>query len=121
MKLPPYKFDSVKKQAAAGLLAAGWPKEQVALALGVRRQTIYNALKGDADFASKAKTATEDSVVRVADALYKSALSGNVTAQIFFLCNRDPDSWHNINKSEVSAAMLNKDGQTGVVIQVKYG
>lgn len=42
----------------------------------------------------------ESRIAIVEDALYKRAVEGNVTAQIFWLCNRAPDRWKNIQHVE---------------------
>jgi len=44
--------------------------------------------------------ALESRIAIVEDALYKKAVEGNVTAQIFWLCNRAPDRWKNIQHVE---------------------
>ena len=37
----------------------------------------------------------------VESALLKSAMSGHVTAQIFYLCNRQPERWTHVNQVRV--------------------
>ena len=41
----------------------------------------------------------------VEDALFNNAVNGNTTAQIFFLCNRDPDRWQHLYKIQASGNM----------------
>lgn len=48
----------------------------------------------------------------VADANFKSALSGNVTAQMFFLMNRDPDRW----KDKRAVPSLTATAAAGIAI-----
>lgn len=54
--------------------------------------------KSDPDFAEQIDDVLESCVKRVEDALYCNALSGNTTAQIFYLVNRAPDKWKHINR-----------------------
>lgn len=57
----------------------------------IHRCTFYRHLKLFPDFAARAKDALEDSIDSIEGALYKSAVGGNVTAQIFFLKKRRPE------------------------------
>ena len=41
----------------------------------------------------------------VESALYEKALGGNVTSQIFFLCNRASGKWRHVNKTEHTGAV----------------
>lgn len=43
----------------------------------------------------------ESRIMIVEDSLFMKAVGGNVTAQIFFLCNRKPERWHTVNKIEM--------------------
>ena len=48
----------------------------------------------------------------VEDALFKSAIEGNTTAQIFFLTNRAPDKWKD-RRAVVNNKIINKVGENG--------
>ena len=43
---------------------------------------------------------------QVENALYKSAVSGNVTAMIFWLKNRKPERWNDVNKLDVNTEIV---------------
>jgi len=47
---------------------------------------------------------TDASDERVVDSLYKNALAGNVTAQIFWLKNRRPSEWRDVQNIEANHA-----------------
>jgi hypothetical protein len=40
---------------------------------------------------------SDEQLIQVEEALFESAVSGNVTAQIFWLCNRAPERWKRLN------------------------
>ena len=69
---------------------------------GISRDTFYRWCKEDPKFGEKVEAAQESRVQHVEDALYKNAINGVLTAQIFFLCNRAPDKWKNVQKVEAS-------------------
>jgi len=69
-------------------------------AVGISRETFYTWYSKDADFAKKVDEAKESRVQHVEDALYKNAVNGMLTAEIFYLCNRDPQRWKNVQKVE---------------------
>jgi hypothetical protein len=50
------------------------------------------------------KRGREGSDDRVVDSLYKNALAGNVTAQIFWLKNRRPAEWRDVQNIEANHA-----------------
>jgi len=87
---PLQKFDLelVEKLAARGL-----SYKQLAIALGMniktvkKHRTLIPALQEAID-RGRVKGLTE-----IANSLFKSALNGNTTAQIFYLKNRSPDHW----------------------------
>lgn len=66
------------------------------------RSTFYQWYKQDPAFGKKVDEAQESRVQHVEDALYKNAITGSLTAQIFFLCNRAPEKWKNVQKVEAS-------------------
>lgn len=68
----------------------------------INRDTFYTWYKKDPDFAKQVDEAQESRVQHVEDALYKNAITGSLTAQIFFLCNRAPEKWKNVQKVEAS-------------------
>ena len=65
------------------------------------RQTLTMAMKRDPEFAALVEAAEMPVHEAVESALLKSAMSGNVTAQIFYLCNRVPGRWQHVNQVRV--------------------
>jgi len=71
-------------------------------AAGIERSTLwrwqqkYPSVREAVEFALQAR------IEIVEDALFKKAAMGHVTAMIFWLCNRAPDRWRNVQKIEHS-------------------
>lgn len=79
-------------------LLAGWAREgltneQIAKNMGIGERTFYKWLSDDEHFMHVLKRGKEIADYEVENALFESAMSGNVTAQIFWLKNRRRDRW----------------------------
>ncbi len=70
-------------------------------AVGLHRSALSHTMKRDPEFAALIEAAEMPVHEAVESALLKSAMSGNVTAQIFYLCNRQPDRWQHVNQVRV--------------------
>lgn len=55
--------------------------------------TLWRWRKAIPKLDERIKQFYDSRIALVEDALYKAALEGNITAQIFFLKNRSPDRW----------------------------
>lgn len=71
----------------------------------VNRQTVYNWMATDKKFYKAVEEAKLSRVQVAEDALYKLIANGNVTAIIFFLCNRAPEKWKNVNKVDIEGKL----------------
>ena len=76
-----------------GWAADGLRDEDIAGKIGISLSTFYEWKKKFPEFSDALKDGKELPDYRVQNALYESALAGNVTAQIFWLKNRRPDKW----------------------------
>jgi hypothetical protein len=95
------------------LYELGKTDEEIANLLQMSRTTFLYVLKtnGLIDTIKKAKGIADD---KVEVALYSDALThNNTTAKIFWLCNRRPDRWKNIQKIE--GRVESKDFQIEIV------
>lgn len=105
------KWNKVKDKL---VLVEGWARdgltdEQIANNLGIATSTFYEYKKNYVEFSETLKKGKEVVDYEVENALLKSALSGNVTAQIYWLNNRKPRQWRNKrNDEENSSENLNK-------------
>ena len=89
-------------------LLEGWARlglvdEQIAHNMGISTSTLYDWKNKYPEISKALKKGKEVVNFEVENALYKSALSGNVTAQIYWLNNRMPKRWRNKQESENGA------------------
>ena len=89
------KWEEVKDKL---ILVEGWARdgltnEQIAKNLNIGKTTFYKMLKEYPELSEHLKKGKEVVDYEVENALLKSALSGNITAQIFWLKNRKPRQW----------------------------
>lgn len=93
-------------------ILTGWARdgltdEQIAHNIGINRATLYEWKNRFPDIANALKNGKEVVDYLVENALYKSALSGNVTAIIFWLKNRKPNKWR--DKPEIDETEYMED------------
>ena len=86
--LTPEKLFLIENWAKSGL-----SDEQIAKNIGISITTYYKWKRENTQFSQAIKKGKEITDFEVVNALYQSAMSGNVTAQIFWLKNRMPDKW----------------------------
>lgn len=89
------KWEEVRNKL---LLVEGWARdgltnEQIADNLGIGKTTFYRMIKDHSELLEHLKKGKEIVDYEVENALLKNALSGNITAQIFWLKNRKPKQW----------------------------
>jgi len=77
-------------QRLAGL---GLTKQQVALSLGIHRDTLRKKESEYIGLSDAIKRGRVSAIVEVSNALFQAALAGNITAQIFWLKNMAPESF----------------------------
>ena len=75
------------------LAAQGLTEEQVYLSLGISHDTFYRMKKQNAEFSEALKKGKAKGIAVVTNALFQKAKEGNIPAMIFFLKNRDRESW----------------------------
>ena len=80
------------------ILLEGWARdgltyEQIAHNMGIDTSTLWDWRKDNATISNAIKKGREVVDYEVENALLKSALEGNTTAQIFWLKNRRKEQW----------------------------
>lgn len=80
------------------ILLEGWARdgltnEQIANNMGINAKTLYDWKNKESKICNILKKSREIVDFEVENALLKNALSGNVTAQIFWLKNRKKNEW----------------------------
>ena len=95
------KLTQVEEKVA---LIEGWAKDgltqqQIAHNLGIGLTTLKDYMKKSSSISTAIKKGKEVTDYQVENALFKSAINGNVTAMIFWLKNRRPDKWRDRRES----------------------
>ena len=80
--------------------------KDIAAKMGISVSTVYDWMNKNPEIAAAIKKGRDKSIDMVENALFKSAISGNVTAMIFYLKNRAPERYkdrvdNNINTDNV--------------------
>jgi len=89
-----------KKEALIKNLQQGNTVTKACKNTKISRDTYYRWKYEDEAFKEQVEIAKESRIEIVEDANYAKAVGGNVTAQIFFLCNRCPTRWKHVNRVE---------------------
>lgn len=95
------------------ILLEGWARdgltyEQIAHNMGIDTSTLWDWRKDNATISNAIKKGREVVDYEVENALLKSALEGNTTAQIFWLKNRRKQQWRDKVDVETNGEELNK-------------
>lgn len=80
---------------------SGLTESQIAENMAISARTLLNWKKKSVPIFLALKKGKEVSDFQVENALFKSALDGNVTAQIFWLKNRRPDKWRDKQDTKI--------------------
>lgn len=106
------KFEEIKEKFP---LIEGWAKEgltdeQISRNLGISKVTFYKYKASCSELNELLKKSKEVVDYEVENALYKSAIDGNVSAMIFWLKNRRPDKWKD-KKEPMEIELMRKELQ----------
>ena len=67
--------------------------KDIAAKMGISVTTVYDWMNKEPKIAAAIKKGRDKSIDMVENALFKSAINGNVTAMIFYLKNRAPERY----------------------------
>ena len=95
----PTKYNTEMNEQVTKLCLLGATEEELAKFFNVCTSTITNWKNEYPEFLASIKEGREDADAKVAKSLYQTALSGNTTAQIFWLKNRRSKEWR--DKQEI--------------------
>lgn len=118
MPRPQQVLTDKEKNLILALYEMGKTDQQVADVVHLPRVTFKRVLSHNGLVDTRKKGVADD---KVELSLYNKAMTGNVTAQIFWLCNRRPDRWKNVNRVEHSGeigitlkdAVIRQNGRNG--------
>jgi len=111
----PSKYEKINLKQVESLASLGLTDEEIALVLGISRSTLsYYKKKPEfldtlLDTLKKGKTKAD---VQIVKSLYDKAKSGDTTAMIFWLKNRQSDKW----KDRHASVGINTDGDVTINI-----
>jgi hypothetical protein len=94
--------DEVNRTLLSGWARNGLTDKQMCENMGISKDTFYKWKRENSDFADLLKENKDYADTQVENALYKAAMEGNTTAQIFWLKNRRRDNWRDKQDVEVS-------------------
>ena len=100
------------------VLLQGWARdgltdEQIAKNMCISTSTLYEWKKKYSEISESLKEGKEIADYLVENALFKNALEGNTTAQIFWLKNRKRDKWRDNPELE-----MKEEKEEGIVIEL---
>lgn len=103
----------IKEVEEKAILIEGWARDglsqqQIADNLGIGLTTLKDYRKKSPTISTAIKKGREVSDYHVENALYKSAIEGNVTAMIFWLKNRKPNEWKD-KKEPMEIELMRKE------------
>ena len=89
-------------QKAESLAAQGLTMDQIASVLGMGERTLYEKQAKYPQISQAIKDGRSKGIATVSNALFTKAKAGDNTAMIFYLKNRDPDNWQEVQKRQFS-------------------
>ena len=76
--------------------------KDIAAKMGISVSTVYDWMNKNPEIAAAIKKGRDKSIDMVENALFKSAINGNVTAMIFYLKNRAPERYKDRVEKNIS-------------------
>jgi len=98
------KLTEERAETFLHLLENGNTITSICAALGIDTSTYRHYRLTHPEFAQQVDDIKKARELLVEDALYAAAMSGNVKAQIFWLCNRAPERWRSARVEEITGA-----------------
>ena len=92
---------SIHPEDIERLASQGLSTKQIAHCLGIARSTLYVRMQQQSDISDALKGGRAKGLAEVANALFESAVGGNVTAMIYYLKARDPKRWSDRRQTEI--------------------
>lgn len=89
----PFEITEEVLNKAETLAAQGLTKQQIARVIGIAVGTLHRKVAENSDLNEAIKRGQAKGVATIANSLFQAAREGNITAQIFYLKNRDPENW----------------------------
>ena len=114
IEITPEMLQKVEDLAAQGLNQA-----QIARCLGMSPETMTNKKKESDQLLLALKKGAAKGLDVVTNALFESAQTGNITAQIFYLKNRAPEDWRDAQQQAAIQINLGKLSDTQLLDELR--
>ena len=105
MPRPPFEFTDEIIADVERMASRGLTQEQIAYNLGIAPSTLYVHKKINQEFSEAIKRGKCSGINTIANKLFEKAEEGDNTAMIFYLKNRDPDNWEDVQKRQYTGKM----------------
>ena len=90
---PKITVDQKTLDRVRALAARGLNRKQISATMGISETLRCRLMKDEPEFREALEEGEAMGIAQVTGYLMNAAREGNVTAQIFYLKNRDPDNW----------------------------
>lgn len=109
MGRPLIEITDVLCKKAESLAAQGLTMDQIAHTLGMGYSTIYEKVNKYTEFSEAIEAGRSKGIAQVTNALFKRAVDGDVSAQKYYLNNRDNDNWKDRIETKSEVTIKEKD------------
>lgn len=99
---PPIEITPELLKKAEQLAAQGLTKYQIASVLGMGKSTLTEKQSKYPAFLAAINNGQAKGIAQITNKLFQKASEGDNTAMIFYLKNRDPDNWEDVQKRRIS-------------------
>ena len=104
---PPFKVTDEVLKKVEKYASLGLTQEQIAHNLGISTNTLRAKKKQFSLFLNAMEKGKAKGISAISNAVFESAMGGNVSNQQFYLKNRAPDQWESVEKRVVSEGKPN--------------
>ena len=101
------------------LAAQGLNQAQIAQCLGMSHTTLSTKKGESEELFDAIKKGAARGIDTITNALFESAQTGNITAQIFYLKNRAPEEWRDIQQNTAIQINLGKLSDTQLLDELR--
>ena len=113
-EITPSILDQIEKHAGLG-----FNMEQIATVIGLKSSTFYRKQSLFREIEERIKKGRLSAIGKVSNALFNSALSGNITAQIFYLKNRAPEMYQDVIQQKFTVEAVGKLSDTQLLDEIR--
>ena len=113
-EITPQVLDQIERHAGLG-----FNMEQIATVIGLKSSTLYRKQSLFREIEERIKKGRLSAIGKVSNALFDSALSGNVTAQIFYLKNRAPEMYQDVIQNKFTVEAIHKLSDTQLLDEIR--